>query len=194
MGVNQSLLYPTWFGEGFFLVRDPDVAYASARAYNDWITDFCKAAPNRLFAAAILPLQNMDFALEELQRVARIPSVRAVFIRPVFVEDRYLNHPYYEPLWAELERLGMTAAVHATPGLWNPEWTSHGPFFEKIKYRLAQPAVPGGGGGPFAGGRPRATPPSSEQHRLAIRWRRSSPPGSITTCTRITIRRAPGMP
>jgi hypothetical protein len=42
--------------------------------------------------------------------------------------------------------------VHATPGLWNPEWTSHGPFFEKIKDRLAQPAVPGGGGGPFAGG------------------------------------------
>jgi hypothetical protein len=73
MGVDQSLLYPTWFDEGFFLVRDPDVAYALAHAYNDWIADFCKAAPNRLFAAAILPLQDMDFALEELQRVARIP-------------------------------------------------------------------------------------------------------------------------
>ena len=83
MGVDQSLFYPTWFAEGVFLVRDPDVAYASARAYNDWITDFCKAAPNRLFVAAILPLQNMDFALKEMQRVARISSVRAVFIRPV---------------------------------------------------------------------------------------------------------------
>ena len=67
--VDQALLYPTWFAEGFLLVRDPDVAYALARAYNDyWITDFCKAAPERLFAAAILPLQNRDFALEELQR------------------------------------------------------------------------------------------------------------------------------
>ena len=64
MGVDQSLLYPTWFAEGFFLVRDPDVAYALARAYNDWVADFCKAAPQRLFAAAILPLQNMDFALD----------------------------------------------------------------------------------------------------------------------------------
>ena len=152
MGVDQALLYPTWFAEGFFLVRDPDIAYALARAYNDWILDFCKAAPERLFAAAILPLQNMDFALEELQRVARLPSFRAVFIRPMFLEDRYLNHPYYDPLWAEMERLGITAAVHATPGLWNPEWTSHGPFFEKIKHRLAEPPVPGGGGGPFAGG------------------------------------------
>jgi predicted TIM-barrel fold metal-dependent hydrolase len=152
MGVDQTLLYPTWFAEGFFLVRDPDVARALARAYNDWVADFCKTAPNRLFAAAILALQNMDFALEELERVARISSFRAVFIRPMFVEGRYLNHTYYEPLWAELERLGITAAVHPTSGLWNPEWTSHGPFFEKIKERLAQPAVPGGGGGPFAGG------------------------------------------
>ena len=95
-------------------------------------TDLPKdAAPERLLAAAILPLQNMDFALEELQRVARIPSVRAVFIRPMFLEDRYLNHPYYDPLWAELERLGITAAVHATPGLWNPEWTLARPIFRK---------------------------------------------------------------
>src|SRR6201981_688355 len=147
MGVDQALLYPTWFAEGFFQVRDPHVAYALARAYNDWVIDFCKAAPERLFAAAILPLQNMDFALEELSRMAGIPSVRAVFIRPMFLEDRYLNHPYYDPLWAELERLGITAAVHATPGLWNPEWTSHGPFFEKVKDRLVQPITPGGGGG-----------------------------------------------
>src|SRR6266540_2082027 len=152
MGVDQTLLYPTWFAEGFFLVRDPDVAYALARAYNDWIADFCKAAPRRFFAAAILPLQNMDFALEELQRVAHLPAFRAVFIRPMFVEERYLNHPYYEPLWAELERLGVTAAVHPTPGLWNPEWTSHGPFFEKVKNRLAQPPIMAGGGGPFSGG------------------------------------------
>jgi Amidohydrolase len=152
MGVDQALLYPTWFAEGFFLVQDPDVAYALARAYNDWIGDFCGAAPQRLFATAVLPLQNMDFALEELRRIARVPCFRAVFIRPMFLEGHYLNHPFYDPLWAELEQLGITAAVHASPGLWNPEWTSHGPFFEKIKDRLTHPVTPGGGGGPFAGG------------------------------------------
>jgi hypothetical protein len=81
MGVDQALLYPTWFAEGFFLVRDPDVAYALARAYNDWIGDFCKAAPERLFAAAILPLQNMDFALV----ACKLPSMtdRVQIIGPV---------------------------------------------------------------------------------------------------------------
>jgi uncharacterized protein len=152
MGVDQALLYPTWFAEGFHLVHDPDVAYALARAYNNWMADFCQAAPDRLFAAAMVPLQNMDFALEELQRVARIPCFRGAFLRPMFLEGRYFTHPYYDPLWAELERLGLTAAVHPTPGLWNPEWTSHGPFVEKIRGRVHQAPLIGGGAGPFAGG------------------------------------------
>ncbi len=153
MGVDQAFLYPTWFAEGFHLVEEPDVAAALARAYNNWMTDFCRAAPERLYAAAMLPLQNMDFALEELRRVAELPHFRGAFIRPMFIEGHYFTHPYYDPLWAELENLGVAAVVHPTPGLWNPEWTSHGPFIEKIKNRLNQHAlVSDAGGGPTAGG------------------------------------------
>jgi predicted TIM-barrel fold metal-dependent hydrolase len=153
MGVDQALLYPTWFAEGFHLIEDPDVAYALARAYNDWIADFCKVAPQRLYAAAMVPLQNMDHALEELRRVRRTACFRAAFIRPMFLEGRYFTHPYYDPLWAELEKLELAAAVHPTAGLWNPEWTSHGPFMEKVKGRLNHHQfIAVAGGGPFAGG------------------------------------------
>ncbi len=153
MGIDQTFLYPTWFAEGFHLVEDPDVSYALARAYNDWIADFCQAAPGRLYAAAMVPLGNMDFALAELRRVSGIRCFRGAFIRPMFLEGHYFTHPYYDPLWAELESLGLTAAVHPTAGLWNPEWTSHGPFIEKVKDRLNQTsALGGGGGGAFAGG------------------------------------------
>ncbi len=153
MGIDQALLYPTWFAEGFHLVEDPDVAYALARAYNNWIADFCAAAPTRLFAAAMLPLQNIDYALEELQRIAKLKCFRAVFLRPMFIEGRYFTHPYYDPLWAALEKLGVTAAVHPTAGLWNPEWTSHGPFIEKVRGRINRAMFGAvGGGGPSAGG------------------------------------------
>ena len=153
MGVDQALLYPTWFAEGFHLVEDPDVAYALARAYNEWIADFCNAAPQRLFAAAMLPLQNMDYAIEEMRRVRRIACFRGAFVRPMFLEGRYFTHPYYDPLWAELENLELAAAVHPAAGLWNPEWTSHGPFMEKVKGRLNHHQfIAVAGGGPFAGG------------------------------------------
>jgi predicted TIM-barrel fold metal-dependent hydrolase len=153
MGVDQAFLYPTWFAEGFHLIENPDVAYALARAYNNWIADFCRAGAGRLFAAAMLPLQHMDYALEELRRVREIACFRAAFIRPMFIEGRYFTHPYYNPLWDELERLGLVAAVHPTAGLWNPEWTSHGPFTEKMKGRLNRfQYIAVSGGGPFAGG------------------------------------------
>jgi predicted TIM-barrel fold metal-dependent hydrolase len=153
MGIDQAFLYPTWFAEGFHVVEDPDVAYALARAYNDWIADFCSVAPDRLFAAAMIPLQNMDYTVEELRRVSGLRCFRGAFIRPMFVEGRYLTHPYYDPLWAELENLGIAAVVHPAAGLWNPEWTSHGPFFEKVKRRLNQRSIiSDAGGGPSAGG------------------------------------------
>jgi predicted TIM-barrel fold metal-dependent hydrolase len=94
----------------------------------------------------------MDYTLAELRRVAAMPCFRGAFLRPMFIEGRYFTHPSYDPLWAELERSGLVAAVHPSPGLWNPEWTSHGPFVEKVKSRLAQPAIMAGGGGPGSGG------------------------------------------
>jgi predicted TIM-barrel fold metal-dependent hydrolase len=152
MGIDQAFLYPTWFAEGFHLVADPDTAYALARAYNDWIADICKVAPRRLYAAAMLPLQDMDYTLAELKRIAGLGCFRGVFIRPMFFQGHYFTSPYFDPLWAELERLDLVAAVHPTAGLWNPEWTSHGPFVEKVKNRIGQTPLPAGGGGPFSGG------------------------------------------
>jgi predicted TIM-barrel fold metal-dependent hydrolase len=140
MGVDQTLLFPTLFAEYFPLVEDPDVAYALARAYNDWLADFCAAAPARLYAAGVVPLQNMAFAVAELRRLSTNPCFKAVFVRPMLVEDRYLNHPYYEPLWIEAEKLGITVAVHPTAGLHNPEGTSHGQWIEKVKSRLTDRA------------------------------------------------------
>lgn len=151
MGVDQAFLYPTWFGEGFHLVEDPDVASALARGYNDWMTDFCGADSARLFAAAMVPLQSMDLTIAELDRIADRDCFRGVFIRPMFLEDRYFTHPYFETLYREIEARELVAAIHPSAGLWNPEWTSHGPFFEKVKRRLGD-GYGGMGGGPAAGG------------------------------------------
>ena len=91
MGIDQTLVYPTWFAEGFHLVEDPDVAYALARAYNDWVSDFCQAAPDRLFAAAMIPLGNMDFALAEPAPSRRI-SMLPWRLHPAHVHGRTVPH------------------------------------------------------------------------------------------------------
>src|SRR5262245_34602971 len=45
MAVDQALLHPTWFAEGFFLVRDPDVATAMEGGYNEWVGGLWGVAP-----------------------------------------------------------------------------------------------------------------------------------------------------
>jgi predicted TIM-barrel fold metal-dependent hydrolase len=131
MGVERALLFPTLFAEHFPLIENPDVAWALARAYNDWLFDFTTANSRRLLPVAVLPLQEPSFAVRELQRVAA-RGFRAAFIRPVFAGARYPNQGLYDPLWQQLEGLGVAACIHPSPGSTNPEWSCHGSFVERV--------------------------------------------------------------
>jgi predicted TIM-barrel fold metal-dependent hydrolase len=111
MGVDQALLYPTWFGEGFFLVRDPDVAYALARAYNDWIADFCKARPDRLKGIAMLNVDDPDAGARELERVARMGIVGS-FIPVAPRADKPYSSPVYDRFWATAQELKHPLLLH----------------------------------------------------------------------------------
>jgi len=135
MGVDRALLFPTLFAEHFPMVENPDVAWALARAYNDWIHDFAAADRRRLVPVAVLPMQAPSFAARELERVAA-RGFRAAFIRPSFFEGRYPNHPMYDPVWKRLEELDVAACVHPSPGSTNPEWTCAGPFVERVAGNL----------------------------------------------------------
>jgi predicted TIM-barrel fold metal-dependent hydrolase len=40
------------------------------KAYNDWAYEYCQENPERLFFAAMLPMQDPKFAEQEIYRVA----------------------------------------------------------------------------------------------------------------------------
>ncbi len=149
LGVDRAVLFPTLFAEYFPAIENPDVAAALARAYNDWLWDFSRVAPKRLVPVAVLPLQDVNFSLRELRRVAK-RGFRAVFLRPAFyarrfgswapydvaTRPRFLNHPDYDPLWSALEAHGVVACIHPSPGSTNAEWTSTGAYLERVAQAL----------------------------------------------------------
>jgi uncharacterized protein len=111
-GVDVQVLYPTFGGQMLGReFRDPELLAACCRAYNDWSAEYCGAAPERLRWAAILPVQAVDLALEEARRAAARGAV-SFYLRPNPVKGRNLYHPDYEPLWAEIERLGKPVCIH----------------------------------------------------------------------------------
>ncbi len=131
MGVDQSLIFPTYFAEYFPLVENPDLAQALARAYNAWVQEFCNVAPDRLFPVAVLPTQEVGAAVKEARRVAKL-GFKGAMIRPVFLDGRFPHHPYYYPLWRELEELGLVWCSHSSPGINAGEMDAAAPFVERV--------------------------------------------------------------
>ena len=79
-GIDQVMIFPSTFVY-LPLVDDADAAYICARAYNDWAYDYCSADHNGLYPAAVLPIQNVDYAIEELRRVANAGSSPLLCVR-----------------------------------------------------------------------------------------------------------------
>jgi predicted TIM-barrel fold metal-dependent hydrolase len=80
-GIDAAFLYPTL---GLFAgaVQDPELAGALWRAYNRWLADYCQPHPERLFGVAILPMQSVELAVDELRYARTQSGMRAGFIRP----------------------------------------------------------------------------------------------------------------
>ena len=71
-GLDVAILYPS---RGLFVLAidglDPELAAAIAKAYNDWMHDFCKVAPDRMYGAAIVAPHDVSSAVEETRRVVK---------------------------------------------------------------------------------------------------------------------------
>ena len=65
-GIDAAFLYPS-LGLLMGLIPEPDLAAAVCRTYNHWIADYCKPYPDRLFGVAMLPMQSVEHAIEELK-------------------------------------------------------------------------------------------------------------------------------
>jgi predicted TIM-barrel fold metal-dependent hydrolase len=60
---------------------DAEFAASIARAYNDWLYDFCQKDPKRLIGAGMISPYTMNAAVSEARRCVDELSFRAVFLR-----------------------------------------------------------------------------------------------------------------
>ena len=111
-GIDVAVLFPT---RGLFAhakeYDDDALAAAISQAYNEWLAEFCSYAPERLYAAAMLPAQNVPACVEEVRRTAAL-GFKAVFLRPNPIRHRNWNNPVYDPLWAECEKRNVAVGFH----------------------------------------------------------------------------------
>jgi predicted TIM-barrel fold metal-dependent hydrolase len=117
---------------------DPVLRSACYRVYNDWLLDFCKAAPDRLIGLPMLP-ETPEAALVELERVIAKGGVRQVNLMIANVNPK-LDDPAWEPLWQTLEDRGVILSWHITVFVGKPGDRVAGKaasVFENTKFFLA---------------------------------------------------------
>src|SRR5579871_1968265 len=97
-GIDVAVLFPT---RGLSVLvhpdRDPRFAAAIARAYNNWLFDFCQADPTRLFGAGMVSVYEIGDAVAETHRVVEDLGFRSIFLRSKVVNGKVWHDPYYEP-------------------------------------------------------------------------------------------------
>ena len=109
-GIGWAVLYPT---EGLAIgrVAFPDWAITYCRAYNDWIHEKFMGADPRLKGVAMLPMQDVPAAVEELRRAVTDLGMVAAML-PSNGLRFHLSHRMFWPIYEEAQRLDCALAVH----------------------------------------------------------------------------------
>ena len=108
-GIDVQFLYPS------FLLHvnawaDGILAMEVCRAYNTWLAEACRKAPDRLKAVGVVSLQEPEGAAKELERTQEL-GMYAVMINGTAGAKR-LDHHDHDAFFAEADRLGIPVAVH----------------------------------------------------------------------------------
>jgi uncharacterized protein len=112
-GIDVAVLYPTRGLQALSEPRmEPKLADALARAYNNWLYDFCEKDPNRLLGAGMISPFDVDLAVAEARRCVKELGFRAVFMRSSTMEGRNWYDKYFAPLWSTLEELKIPVGFH----------------------------------------------------------------------------------
>ena len=112
-GIDQVMIIPTDI-DTYPWLQNALGAKAFCKAYNEWAYEYTLADPERLYFAAVLPMQNPRFAADEVYRVAE-KGCRVALVRPMDAMGDYPLQPKYEPVWQAMADTGVVYGMHPFP-------------------------------------------------------------------------------
>lgn len=109
-GIDVQVLY----GDGAMRVEDPDLRTVCIRAYNDFLSEFVGAAPNRYIGLGIVPIHDPEASVRELKRFRPL-GLRGIFIG-LDGADFPITAPRYDRFWAAAAVEGLPVSIHIGGG------------------------------------------------------------------------------
>jgi predicted TIM-barrel fold metal-dependent hydrolase len=108
-GIDIQVIFPSHLS--LSAEKETDLATDIARAYNDWLAEFCASNPRRLKGVAMVALQDVSAAIREARRAVEQLGFVGVMM-PTNVRDQDIGRREFWPFYEEVERLGVGLALH----------------------------------------------------------------------------------
>ena len=135
-GTVAEVLYPS-YPMGFFTVRDAALQAELFRVYNDWLAEYCSYEPKRLAGLGLISTWDVEAAVQELNRCAKLGLKGAIIIS--YPPEGYgYEQSFYDPLWAAAQELNMPLSLHAFSGFGIENDPSYPRFGHSCLHHAAQ--------------------------------------------------------
>jgi len=108
-GVDAALLYPT-IGFHSYGIADVPLLHAVLRAWNTWIADYTRVAPDRLKGVGCVILDDVEAAIAEMTRCRELglPTVNV----PSKLEGDHYGTDRFDRFWAAAQDLDLPVSTH----------------------------------------------------------------------------------
>src|SRR5688500_8467098 len=142
LGIEKQLLLPQFSAIFFNYTLEPELARQMARSYNLSIVKLLKKYPEQLIGAALVALQDVPTAIEEMEW-ARQNGFQALAIDKVFPVREHAfsetlgSHRELWPFFRRAEALGMPLVLHNSQ---HGHRISNLPIFQRDGLDIVSPA------------------------------------------------------
>ena len=113
-GVSGEFLYPT-HGLRALSLENPALEAACCRVYNDWLAEYCSAAPDRLYGIPMLSMYNVEDAISEMERCLQM-GLKGAVIWQVPPAELAFTTDHYEKFWAAAQEMDAPVNLHILSG------------------------------------------------------------------------------
>lgn len=119
-GIHAEVLYPNvaGFGAGRYTdFGDMELALLLLQAYNDWLADFRRVAPDRYVPVMAVPFWDLDASIKEMERCVGLGHKGVVFSQaPEDFGAPVLTDPHWDRLWAAAQEMHLSVNFHIGSG------------------------------------------------------------------------------
>jgi predicted TIM-barrel fold metal-dependent hydrolase len=131
-GVQAQLCFPNFprfCGQMFLWGKDKELSLLSVQAYNDWmVEEWCGDSGGRLLPLCIVPLWDVELAVQEVRRNAA-RGVRAVAFSeiPAYLGLPSIHSRYWDPFFAACAETRTVVCMHIGSGTKTPQTSDDAP-------------------------------------------------------------------